>query len=95
MNPVFGGSESARQPFRPIRPFTEADRPNDGDSALAAALNNANAAKKVVVNSICCMKFRALMRVSSPGSDCIRSGQPSSSEEELSSNCMLTKISEC
>ena len=44
MNPVFGGSESARQPFRPIRPFTEADRPNDGDSALAAALNNANAA---------------------------------------------------
>ena len=47
MNPVFGGSESARQPFRPMRSFTEADRLIDGDSALAAALNilyNANAA---------------------------------------------------
>lgn len=37
----------------------------------------------------------ALMRESSSGSDCIRSGKPSSSEEELSSICMLTKISQC
>ena len=44
MNPVFGGSESARQPFQPIRPFTEADRPIVGDSTLAAALSKANAA---------------------------------------------------
>ena len=41
MNAAFGGSESARQPFRPIWP---ADRPTDGGPALAAALNNAHAA---------------------------------------------------
>ncbi|DBB03831.1 TPA: hypothetical protein ACH3X3_011132 [Trebouxia sp. C0006] len=41
MNAAFGGSEAARQPFRPIWP---ADRPTDGDPALAAALNNAHAA---------------------------------------------------
>lgn len=41
MNAAFGGSESARQPFRPIWPT---DRPTDGDPALAAALNIAHAA---------------------------------------------------
>ena len=42
MNAAFGGSETARQPFRPIWP---ADRPTDGGPALAAALNKPQSPK--------------------------------------------------